>query len=58
MDATRQQLIEARRTLSNMVRACRQAVAFLDGISAMDKVKMKRALQDAARRGEEFLAHE
>ncbi len=50
----RKQLIEARRQINKLSLACRQTVAYLDGISAMDNRRLKRSLQDAIRESERF----
>lgn len=40
-------LIEARQLINKLTLICRQTVTFLDGQSAMDERRIKRALQDA-----------
>ena len=40
-------LNEARQLINKLNLICRQAVTFLDGKSAMDERRIKRALQDA-----------
>ncbi|MBT3294079.1 MAG: hypothetical protein HN919_17760 [Verrucomicrobia bacterium] len=40
-------LNEARQLINKLTLVCRQTVTFLDGKSAMDEQRIKRALQDA-----------
>lgn len=51
----RRQLIEARRLLNKLQTNCRQTIAFLDGVSALDNKRLKRNLQDALRDVERFM---
>ncbi len=47
MDTDEQTLIEARQIMNRLTLICRQTVTFLNGHSAMDEQRVKRALQDA-----------
>jgi len=38
---------EARQMINRLTLICRQTITFLDGTSAMDERRVKRALQDA-----------
>lgn len=55
MDSARQELIEARRLINTLATTCRQVQAYLDGISVMDEVKLKRTLNKAIRQSSAFL---
>jgi hypothetical protein len=47
VDTDEQTLIEARQIMNRLTLICRQTVTFLNGHSAMDEQRVKRALQDA-----------
>jgi len=49
------ELRDARRLLNMLVRTCRQTLTYFDGLSVMDKEKVKRTLRDAVRESERFL---
>jgi hypothetical protein len=55
VEEAREQLIEAKRIISLLTRACRQTQVFLSGSSLLDKVKLQRVLQEAVQKGERFL---
>jgi hypothetical protein len=52
-DKTR--LRDARRVITELTRACRQTLAYLDGISCLDQNRLKRALKDSVRVSDEFM---
>ena len=55
MSIEQQMLVEARRVINMLNRACRQTQTFFDGVSAMDKTRVQRLLRDAVRQSEQFL---
>ncbi|MCE9614402.1 MAG: hypothetical protein K8T26_09005 [Lentisphaerae bacterium] len=56
MSEDRMQVVEARRLINLLVRACRQTQTYFDGISVMDKNRVQRLLRDAIRESEKFLS--
>ncbi len=58
MDPTHKALIEARQLINRLTLVCRQTVTFLDGKSAMDERKIKRALQDAVTQSTRYMMQE
>ena len=47
MDKEAMSMTEARQMINKLSLVCRQTITFLDGKSAMDERRIKRALQDA-----------
>jgi hypothetical protein len=55
VSADQQQLMEARRVIYMLVRACRQTQTFFEGVSVLDKMRVQRLLRDAVRQSDQFL---
>ncbi|MDA1044479.1 MAG: hypothetical protein O3C57_04565 [Verrucomicrobia bacterium] len=51
----RRQLIEARRLINKLLISCRQTVAYLDGVSALDDKRLRRGLQESIREVDRFM---
>ena len=51
----RKQLREARRHVTVLSRVCRQAMTYLQGISALDQKRLEKVLRDSVRDSERFL---
>jgi len=51
-------LREARQLINRLTLICRQTVTFLDGHSAMDERRIKRALQDAINQSNRYMMQE
>ena len=51
-------LQEARQLVNKLTLICRQTVTFLDGQSAMDERRIKRALQDAVNESNRLMTQE
>ncbi|MDA0991272.1 MAG: hypothetical protein O3A51_11045 [Verrucomicrobia bacterium] len=56
MSTDRDDLREARRLINQPALVCRQTVAYFDGISIMDKRKVRSNLQEAVRNSDRFLS--
>lgn len=55
MSENQQQLVEARRMITILVRVCRQTQTYFEGVSAMDKMRVQRLLREAVRQSDQFL---
>jgi hypothetical protein len=51
----RTKLREARRVISTMIRVCRQTVTFLDGVSCLDQMRLKKLLRDSLKDADEYM---
>lgn len=51
----RRQLMEARRLINKLHMNCRQTIAYLDGVSALDDKRLRRNIQDAMRDVDRFM---
>lgn len=51
----RRQLIEARRLINKLNLNCRQTITYLDGVSALDKTRLRRSIQDTLRDVDKFM---
>ncbi len=58
MESSGQKLVEARQLINRLALICRQTVTFLNGKSAMDEHRIKRALQDAVNQSNDFMMKE
>ncbi len=58
MEPVDKTLAEARQLINSLTLICRQTVTFLDGHSAMDERRVKRALQDAINQSNRFMMQE
>ncbi len=51
----RRQLIEARRLINKLHLNCRQTITYLDGISALDKKRLRHSIQDTLKDVDRFM---
>jgi len=58
LESAESKLVEARQLINRLTLICRQTVTFLDGKSAMDERRVKRALQDAVNQSNRFMMQE
>lgn len=58
MESSEKKMVEARQLINSLTLICRQTVTFLDGKSAMDERRVKRALQDAVNQSNRYMMQE
>jgi len=55
LEEDRKQMREARRLINLLSRTCRQTLVYLDGVSCMDKTRMRNNLRNAVRASDKFI---